>query len=323
MITYGHEKFIEQAINGVLMQLCDFEIELILANDCSADKTNDIIKNILKSHPKASLINYIKHEKNIGMMPNFIFALEQCKAEYIALCEGDDYWTDPLKLQKQVDFLASNEEFNICFHRANLLENEFKLKLHPIPKCSNDGDYLYKDLLEHYNFMLTASVLFRRPNNFTIPKWLKKLPFGDLGLYKLVSNGKKIKCLDENMSVYRIHCNGAWSGLDRIKASNMFLNFYQEILPHLNLEEKEIVNLKIKEVLLDILKLRFPQQLWIQKVFWFYQRCTLNFIKSKYFLILKEKVNVFKIYQLKKMTIKCLAVYSLLKKKINFFIKIK
>ena len=77
MITYGHENYIRQAIEGVLMQECDFDIELILANDCSPDQTHEVIQDILNTHPKANIINYFKHDKNIGMMPNFLFALQK------------------------------------------------------------------------------------------------------------------------------------------------------------------------------------------------------------------------------------------------------
>lgn len=118
MVTYKHEKFIENSIKGILMQECDFEIELILANDFSPDNTDEIIQNILNTHPRSSIINYIKQEKNIGMMPNFISALEQCKGKFIALCDGDDYWTDRFKLQKQVDFLESNSDYTLHFHNA-------------------------------------------------------------------------------------------------------------------------------------------------------------------------------------------------------------
>ena len=95
MITYGHEKFIEKAINGVLMQECNFEIELILANDCSPDSTNEKVKHCIDSHPRGHWIKNTMHPKNLGMMPNFIWALQECNGKYIALCEGDDYWTDP------------------------------------------------------------------------------------------------------------------------------------------------------------------------------------------------------------------------------------
>jgi glycosyltransferase involved in cell wall biosynthesis len=119
MITYGHEKFIEEAITGVLAQECDFQIELLIVNDCSPDKTHDIVMRILKSHQKAILIRYIKNKMNLGIMPNSIFALNQCKGQYSALCEGDDYWIDPLKLQKQVNILEANSEVMSCHTDVN------------------------------------------------------------------------------------------------------------------------------------------------------------------------------------------------------------
>ena len=114
MITYGHEKFIEQAIHGVLSQECDFDFELIVANDCSPDNTHIIIQDLIAKHPKASKIKYVRHDNNIGMMPNFLFALKSAKGKYIALCEGDDYWNLSSKVQKQVDFLEANSEFGLC-----------------------------------------------------------------------------------------------------------------------------------------------------------------------------------------------------------------
>ena len=120
MITYGHEKYIEEAINSVLMQECDFDFEFIISNDCSPDATDSVIRSILNTHPESSPIVYHKQEKNLGMMPNFLFALDQCKGDFIAVCEGDDFWTDKLKLQKQVDFLRENEDCSLCFHNASI-----------------------------------------------------------------------------------------------------------------------------------------------------------------------------------------------------------
>ena len=134
MITYKHEGFIAEAIDGVLMQECDFEVELIIADDCSPDKTSLIVSKYIETHPKGQWIKYTRHEHNKGMMPNFIFALEEAKGKYIAMCEGDDYWTDPYKLQKQVDFLEQNEEYNIVFHKVKIL--------------NFDGSFLDDDLLD-------------------------------------------------------------------------------------------------------------------------------------------------------------------------------
>ena len=129
MMTYGHENYIRQAIEGVLMQNCFFEVELIVANDCSTDKTDLIIKDIIQNHPRGNWIKYHHHEKNVGMMPNFIFALHQATGKYVALCDGDDYWTDPLKLQKQVGFLEENEEYVLCFHKIKILKMFMLTKL--------------------------------------------------------------------------------------------------------------------------------------------------------------------------------------------------
>ena len=119
MITYGQESYVRQALEGVLMQKCNFDVEIILANDCSPDNTDKIIQDVLKTHPHASWVKYIKHEKNIGMISNFIHALQKCMGKYIAMCEGDDYWIDPLKLQKQFNILENNPEYKFCVTNLN------------------------------------------------------------------------------------------------------------------------------------------------------------------------------------------------------------
>ncbi|MFN6373756.1 MAG: glycosyltransferase family 2 protein, partial [Chitinophagia bacterium] len=94
MITYNHEKYIEEAIRGILMQQVDFHVELLICNDASTDNTNKLIESCILSNSSQLTITYNHHKQNIGMMANFIFGLKHCKGKYIALCEGDDYWTD-------------------------------------------------------------------------------------------------------------------------------------------------------------------------------------------------------------------------------------
>lgn len=115
MITYGHEKYIKQSIEGVLMQKGDFNLKLIIANDCSPDGTDEIIKEIIKTHSNATAIEYINNKKNLGIMPNFLNAYSHCKGEYVAFCEGDDYWTDPLKLQKQLALFKENINLGLVY----------------------------------------------------------------------------------------------------------------------------------------------------------------------------------------------------------------
>ena len=90
MITYNHQDFIEDAILSVLNQKCNFEIELIVSNDCSTDQTHQIVTKIIQTHTNSNVIRYINHEKNLGMMPNFIQTLQKCSGKYIAICDGDD-----------------------------------------------------------------------------------------------------------------------------------------------------------------------------------------------------------------------------------------
>lgn len=208
MITYGHENYIRQAIEGVLMQECNFEVELIIANDYSLDSTDEIIQNIIQNHPRGMCIRYIKHEENIGMQLNFLSAHSDCKGKYIALCEGDDYWTDSLKLQKQVGFLEENEEYNICFHNVQLFNQESnRFSQDTITRKVSETTCIAE--LAKGNYIHTPSVVLR--NNFTIPSWFSQSPIGDWTLYMIAVKDKKIKKIEDTMAVYRVHSASIWA----------------------------------------------------------------------------------------------------------------
>lgn len=117
MITYNHESYIKQAIESVLMQKCKFAFEIVIGEDCSTDNTFMICQELAQNNPKIKLLPSIA---NLGMMPNLIRTLNACNSKYIAMLEGDDYWTDPQKLQKQVDFLEANEEVGLCCTDFNI-----------------------------------------------------------------------------------------------------------------------------------------------------------------------------------------------------------
>lgn len=268
-ITFNHVNYITEALNGFLMQKTNFDFEVLIHDDASTDGTEEIIREFERKFP--SIIKPLYEETNQwvkGRKGSAVFNFPRAKGKYIALCEGDDYWTDPLKLQKQVDFLENNQDVNICFTRAQLLKNEV-FSMHDIPKPFYNNSFKYIELLKHYNFIATCSVVFRKPLHFEFPNWFHKLPFGDLGIYKLVSEDKDIQCIDEVMSVYRIHDNGVYSGISALKKQQNYLNFYKAIFPALNSEEKQITSLKIKEVTYRISKLKFPNRPWFQK---FYNR---------------------------------------------------
>jgi len=211
MITYGHSQFIKQAVLGVLNQKTKFEVELIIADDCSPDNTQQILKDIIKNYPDGQRIKYTRHSQNKGMMNNFIWALRECSGNYIALCEGDDYWTDEYKLQKQVDFLEANEDYAICFHEAFVLYPDGTERL--FNNIEENGTFDFLDLTQK-NFISTASCVFRVYNHIhSMPGWFYNLSAGDWGLHLLNASKGKIFYLKDAMSVYRNHDQGVWTSL--------------------------------------------------------------------------------------------------------------
>ncbi len=244
MITYAHEKFIEQAINGILMQDCDFEVELIIANDCSPDKTDAIVQNIIATHPRATCIKYTKHEINLGMMPNFVFALKQAKGSYIALCEGDDYWTDKTKLQKQVYFLENNKDFSISFHNVKIInENEPRSQFLSNLKSQKEVTTIMDLAIE--NFIYTTSCVFRNNLKNTIPAWFNNLPLGDYPLHMLNAQFGKIKYHQDVMAVYRIHNIGVWGANSNIINYPQWIKLIELIRQEFAPEIQYLLNMQI------------------------------------------------------------------------------
>lgn len=217
MITYGHENFIEEAINGVLMQQCNFDVELIIADDESPDDTEKVIKTIIKNHSKGHWIKYTKHITNKGMQENFVWALNQCTGKYIAICEGDDYWTVPFKLQKQFDFLEKNENHGlISTQRSNF--NEITKEL-TTPSFNNNQTYNsfdFSDVLLGKVQLATLTTFFRKE---LIDEFLRineinkgKLSCLDYCLWMFFSYNMKVAVLNINTAVYRILPNSASHG---------------------------------------------------------------------------------------------------------------
>lgn len=211
IVTYNHEKYIAKAIKGALMQKCNFNIELIIANDCSFDETDRVILDIIKNHPRGFCIRYTNHKKNIGMQPNGIFAIKQSKGKYIALCDGDDYWTDPLKLQKQVDFLEKNNDVSITCHNVQRL-NYLTKQLKHIEYFKHDQFLDEKDVI-NYGGKITPllSYVFKSEYLHNVPKWVFNSPIGDLSMILYLMTKGKVYYFKDLMGVYRENLPNSWT----------------------------------------------------------------------------------------------------------------
>jgi predicted O-linked N-acetylglucosamine transferase (SPINDLY family)/predicted SAM-dependent methyltransferase/GT2 family glycosyltransferase len=211
MITYNHEKYIAQAIDSILAQEVDFDYEIVIGEDCSTDRTRQIVTDYQKLYPDK--IQLLLPESNLGMLPNFVNTYNSCRGEYIAVLEGDDYWISKDKLKKQVNFLDSNPDFTICFTNAVLFWED----QHREPILFSNGQaltYTIEDLLVR-NFISTPTVMYRNGLIKDFPEWYLKQGMGDWTLYIMLAEYGKIGCINEVMSAYRIHEGGVWSSKDR------------------------------------------------------------------------------------------------------------
>ncbi len=219
-VTYNHEKYIAQAIEGYLKQQTTFKFEILIGEDCSTDNTRGIVEEYVQKYPDK--IKLITSESNVGAHNNAARLYKEVKGKYLTQCDGDDYWTDPLKLQKQVDFLEQNQEYIMCCHYSKRIKenNEiYYLNLNPKPII-----YSFEDILFNNDFeTILVSVLFRNSTEIKeiySTDWFFKFHAPDrfLKLYLTFASGKKIYVLPEVMSTYRKHAGGIWSML---KANTM------------------------------------------------------------------------------------------------------
>jgi len=211
-VTYNHRRFISEAIEGFLMQRTNFEIEIVIGDDCSTDGTQEILLNYKKKYPEK--FHLICRDKNIGPNKNFADTLKRCKGKYIALCEGDDYWTDPYKLQKQVSFLENNPDYVICYNDSIVVdENNNLIKNSRLPEQFK-RDFNSHELIKGY-WILTLTMCFHNVIDY-FPKEYFQVKNGDIFLTSLLGHYGKGKYMPNiKLSVYREHSTSTWCSLDQ------------------------------------------------------------------------------------------------------------
>lgn len=240
MITYGHEKYIEEAILSVLNQKTNFKCELIIGNDNSPDRTDEIVLKLIEENTNPNfLISYTKNESNLGMMPNFISIFKNANGKYLALCEGDDFWVDNLKLKKQVDFLESNLDYNMVVSNYNLYYQATNQKRQNRELFNRNQVLTLKNYIA-FNFGHTSTFLFR--NNFKLPNWVKNVRAGDQSIFILAVDNKKIKYFTDVFSAYRIHLESVTHKVDTAVSKSDTLFFLDRINEHTNEKYQILIN---------------------------------------------------------------------------------
>jgi glycosyltransferase involved in cell wall biosynthesis len=239
MITYNHKRFIRQALESVLAQRVNFDYEIVVGEDCSTDETRAILTDLHRRYPERIVL--LLRDRNIGALRNFQATLAACRGQYLALLEGDDYWTCESKLQRQVDFLDQHPDCALCCHRVQVRDEMGAGRdgIWPRPSFAA-GSYTIENLIAE-NFIPTCSVIYRWGSVGLLPDWFLDLKLGDWPLHILVAQSGNIQFMDEVMAVYRMHSGGMWTSGRAIDQKHEMLRMMTALDQHMNFQYTDAI----------------------------------------------------------------------------------
>jgi glycosyltransferase involved in cell wall biosynthesis len=234
VFSYNHEKYLNTCLKSISNQIFDKTFHCLIADDCSSDSSQQIIKSFIKNFPNS--FSYIKRQENLGKFTggngryNALHAYSLSKSKYIAVLDGDDYWTDPYKLQKQVDYLEANPDCSITSHQVLDIDEKGNLLKKDKRKVFEKSLIIKKYQYFDENFNETASQpgswVFRTSLVNSLPNIITKVIYGDDLMWIHFLNHGYAYIFNNEMSCYRHHTNGIWSRKTPIqKCINQIINF--------------------------------------------------------------------------------------------------
>ena len=218
VMTYNQKQYIRQAIDSILRQKTTFDFNIFVHDDCSDDGTQEILQEYRDRYPKKI---YVYHQEKRRFLDDgfnmmiFNYVVPKIHSNYVAYCDGDDYWCDDNKLQKQYDFLQQNPDYSMCFHSAYQLKNNHDMSSKWF--ILNDGDYEMKDFVnDKPGIKVATSSIFLRTDAFRdFSNWRKSYPVEDVPMYMTAALHGKIRCLSDIMCVYRQFAIGSWTSQNK------------------------------------------------------------------------------------------------------------
>ena len=224
VMTYNHERYITQALDSVLMQHTNFDWEVLVSEDCSTDRTREIVKGYAARHP--GLLRLLLSEKNLHSNEVVARGIRAAAGEYLALLDGDDYWLTSEKLQTQVDFMDRHPETTVCFHQTIVHDDRaIRPDWYWTPPHQKEFSTLQDICMD--NFITLCSTMFRRRAIADPPEWYIAFPITDWPLHILCAERGTIAYLPKAMSVYRYHEGGAYSGWTQSRKEDEAYRLYR------------------------------------------------------------------------------------------------
>jgi glycosyltransferase involved in cell wall biosynthesis len=241
IITYNQESYVARAIEGALQQQTDFGVEIVVGEDCSTDGTREIVFRYQQKHPE--LVRVITSDRNVGPFENSKRVREACRGRYLAFCDGDDYWTDPHKLQKQVDFLEANPEYSLCCHDVDVVCDGVP-RVCTFVEFTKDTFSFEDAVMGH--FIPTASIVCRRELIAAVPSWLKECIGLDIFMELLLLDKGLGRYIHETMAV-KVENRGGISRIPETKAeaAGCLLPLYRRMDLHTDGRHREVLHWKI------------------------------------------------------------------------------
>lgn len=271
-LTYNHEKYIRECLEGFIMQKTSFKIEILVHDDASIDGTPNILREYADKYPNLfQLILQKENQYSQGISPLREWLFPRARGKYIAICEGDDYWIDPLKLQKQIDFMERHGDCYLTFHNAKIVNETQSLFIY---KEIENRQYSLAELYENW-IVPTASIIVVKSisSNFCLDSY-RRLLNGDIFLVLSAAKVGKVFGMSDMMSVYRIQNNGLT--LKREKEDNLslqlrYINHYNYLresfdIP-LKLHYKKIVDTYINISIIYLKKADFRSVQYLFRAF--------------------------------------------------------
>lgn len=209
--TYNHENYIADAIESFVMQKTDFKYEILIHDDASTDRTAEIIKKYEKQYPDIIKPIYQKENQYSKGIKVGELILKRTQGKYISICEGDDYWVDQNKLQKQVDFLENNQDYSACVHAAYKIDAKTNKRIGEIRPVNKNKDFTIEEvILGGGGLFPTNSIMYAKKFSDK-PQFYYNCPVGDFPMMIHLAISGKVHYIDDFMSAYRFRVEGSWT----------------------------------------------------------------------------------------------------------------
>lgn len=285
MICYNQEQYIAEAIKSVLVQQTKFNVELIISNDCSTDNTDGVIGELIDDYKGNINIRYYKQADNLGMKKNFEWALSKIRGEYAAFCEGDDFWTNPTKLEYQINFLRQNIDYSLCFHNANTLYHSGIRN--SLTSHIEDREYSSNEVLSNW-IVPTASVVFR-VSALGQEIYHSNVVNGDIVVVLSCGDRGKIRGMKDCFCSYRMHNQGISEQRILDKKAAFYYAYekhYIFIKESFRKISPQVINTKLRDIQLTLFQIRRPSIVSIfhlLKAIYYDHSFFINRLKKKLF----------------------------------------